>query len=386
MALPTLPAMLITRSLLHASWQSWIGNNLRPPVGPRWLQWLWTLLFCAALAVVFTVLGFLVYGRRDTAWNTVSAWLHWYGRHLVVSLCIGVVIHAQFDAARRLLRDQDIRRWPGWQRTLLFSGLPLLGVAIGWPVGMALVGSNVMRWIGTPEGNSIIVGTIVVSLLMAFLFHSFFSSRSRRIEAERRATEAQLRLLQGQIEPHFLFNTLANVVSLIDTDAARAKQMLESFTDYLRSSLGALRHDASTLGAELDLARTYLELLKVRMEDRLRFTIDVDPALRETPLPPLLLQPLVENAIHHGLEPKVDGGSITVSARAAGRVMTLEVRDDGLGLAAPARRRRGAGMALANLRERLAAQYGDGATLDLADAGPGTRVTIVIPRIPLEAR
>ena len=129
-----------------------------------------------------------------------------------------------------------------------------------------------------------------------------------------RANEAQLRLLQGQMEPHFLFNTLANVISLIDADAPRAKHMLEALTDYLRASLGGLRHDDSTLAAELDLARRYLELMQTRMGDRLRFEIDVDEALGRAALMPLVLQPLIENAVKHGLEPQVDGGTVRVTA------------------------------------------------------------------------
>jgi len=252
---------------------------------------------------------------------------------------------------------------------------------IGWPLGVHFAGGHLSRWLSTPEGANIIAGSVLVGLMLSFLMHHWFGAKARQLDAERRATEAQLRLLQGQIEPHFLFNTLANVQALIDTDVPRARQMLESFTDYLRSSLGTLRAERATLGSELGLAEAYLSLLKTRMEERLSFDITNDPALSATPLPPLVLQPLVENAIHHGLEPKLDGGSVHIATRTEGRQLVIEVHDDGLGLAAPQRHRRGAGMALANLRERLAAQYGGSASLDLADAMPGTRVTL---RLPLE--
>jgi LytS/YehU family sensor histidine kinase len=180
------------------------------------------------------------------------------------------------------------------------------------------------------------------------------------------------------MEPHFLFNTLANVLSLIDHDAPRARLMLEGFTDYLRSSLGSLRHQDATLGSELDLARAYLGLMQMRMEDRLRFVIADDPALRGARLPALLLQPLVENAIHHGLEANVEGGRIGITARAEGRMLVVEVIDDGLGLAAPPRRR-GAGMALANLRERLEVRYGHAASLTLTGGSPGAVATLRLP-------
>ena len=207
---------------------------------------------------------------------------------------------------------------------------------------------------------------------------------ARRLQAEKRAAEAQLRLLQGQIEPHFLFNTLANVSSLMDDDVPRAKVMLESFTDYLRASLGNLRRLDATLGGELDLVGHYLELMKTRMEDRLQYSVHYDPHLRDVTMPPFLLQPLVENALHHGLEPKVEGGSVHISATIDANTLVLEVLDNGMGPDST-RRRPGSGMALANVRERLQAQYGDTASLTLTDANPGMRATMRLPYRPLHA-
>jgi sensor histidine kinase YesM len=220
---------------------------------------------------------------------------------------------------------------------------------------------------------------VLISVVISLVFYQFFAAKSRQIEAERRAAEAQLRLLQAQIEPHFLFNTLANVISLIDHDAPKAQQMLASFTDYLRASLTSLRVEQATLGGELDLVQTYLGLLKMRMEDRLQFSIACDDSLRELRLPPLLLQPLVENAIHHGLEPKVEGGHVHVHVQRQGDLLVVSITDDGLGLGAPTRRKGGAGLALNNLRERLQAQYGDAASLALTDAQPGTVATLRLP-------
>jgi sensor histidine kinase YesM len=171
---------------------------------------------------------------------------------------------------------------------------------------------------------------------------------------------------------------LANVSSLMDEDVPRAKLMLETFTDYLRASLGSLRRLDATLGAEMDLVGHYLELMKTRMEERMQYKVLCDPNLRNVVLPPFLLQPLVENALHHGLEPKVEGGSIQVSARQEGAELVLEVIDDGLGPDVT-RRRPGAGMALANVRERLQVQFGGAATLTLNPAEPGMRATIRMP-------
>jgi sensor histidine kinase YesM len=226
-----------------------------------------------------------------------------------------------------------------------------------------------------------------IALLVTFVAYHWFGAKARAIDAERRATAAQLKLLQAQIEPHFLFNTLANVHSLIDQDAAKARAMLGAFTDYLRASLGGLRRDEVTLGEELALAEAYLRVQATRMEERLRFSIEADDATRRTPLLPLLLQPLVENAVQHGLEPQLEGGSVSVRARTEGGAVVVEVRDDGRGPDAPAEaaRRRGAGLALGNVRERLAARFGSDASLTLAPARPGTLATLRLPRrAPLE--
>ncbi len=374
--------MKIDRQLLAASWQSWVSNDNRHRAGPWWLQWLWTLLFCVGLAVPFTVLGFFAFARGEGAWRNLGGWAYWYGRNLIVCLSIGAVIHLLFDISRRWLATPErVGRWKPWQRTVFFSGTPMLGVALGWPLGVRLAGSDVTVWISSREGNNILVGTMLISIMITFLFHHFFSAKTRQIQAERRATESQLRLLQAQIEPHFLFNTLANVRSLMDHDLPKARQMLASFTDYLRASLTTLRGDHSEVAHELALAQSYLQLLQSRMEDRLAFTITADDAARRQPLPPLLLQPLVENAVVHGLEPSIPGGTVRVSAQVQGSQLVLEVQDDGCGLAAPARRssNAGAGMALANIRQRLLARYGSAASLELSAARPGTLARITLP-------
>jgi hypothetical protein len=366
------------------SWRSWMSNHNQAAAGPAWLQWLWTLLFCAGLAVPFTVLGFLAFAKDQTAWRNWSGWVLWYGKNLIVCLTVGVVIHLLFDLTRKLFASPArVKLWRPWQRLLYFSAVPMLGVALGWPLGVSLSGTDVWSWFANPNGANIILGTVLMSLVLTFVIYQFFSIKTRQMDAERRASEAQLRLLQAQIEPHFLFNTLANVSALMEHDTAKAKLMLETFTDYLRSSLGSLRHEQATLGSELELARAYLGVLKTRMEDRLQFSIQSDNALVGARLPALLLQPLVENAIHHGLEPKVEGGHVQVNARREGDELVLEVADDGLGVsatngAAP-RGRKGAGLALSNLRERLQTQYGSQATLSLTPSHPGTLATLRVP-------
>ena len=372
--------MHIDRALLTASWKSWVSNDNRHRVGPWWLAWLWTLLFCAGLAVPFTLLGFLVFARGEGAWRNLEIWAHWYGKNFIVSLTIGVVIHLLFDLGRAA-KPVPLRAWKPWLRTLYFSGTPILGIALGWPLGVTLSGANLEQWFSNRVNNGVIFGILIFSVMITFVIHHFFAAKSRQIEAEKRATEAQLRLLQAQIEPHFLFNTLANVLALIDHDSARARQMLQAFTEYLRSSLAGLRTDEGLLSQELELAENYLRLLAARMEDRLRFCIEADAAARAQRLPPLLLQPLVENAVLHGLEPTIAGGQVSIRARVDAGRLVLEVQDDGRGIDAPPRpaTRPGAGMALANIRQRLLAHYGSDASLDVSAAHPGTLARITLP-------
>ena len=161
-----------------------------------------------------------------------------------------------------------------------FAGIPMLGSVVGWPIGISLVLGNldVLRRMSVERSR---VQPAAVGADQRDVLPLLLAARRAACAPSMRANEAQLRLLQGQMEPHFLFNTLANVISLIDADAPRAKHMLEALTDYLRASLGGLRHDDSTLGAELELARRYLQLMQTRMGERLRFEIDVDDALRQ---------------------------------------------------------------------------------------------------------
>jgi nitrogen fixation-related uncharacterized protein len=377
--------MQIDRSLLKASWRSWISSD-GVRVGPGWLQWVWTLLFSAALAVLFTALGLAAFGRVDRASGGPQAWAGWYGKNFIVCLTIAATCHLLFDLFIAAVGGGlAIRRWAPWRRSAFFSGVPLLGVVIGWPLGVSLAGGNLFEWFRRIEGSNLIFVSIAVTLgLVTLVIHHFFATKAKQYEAEKRATEAQLRLLQGQMEPHFMFNTLATVLTLIDGDAPRAKQMLETFIDYLRASLGRLRTGDGTLGDELAMAEAYLSLMQMRMGDRLAFRIEIQaPAMRGAVLPPLLLQPLVENAIHHGLECKVEGGEVVISARREGANMVIEVGDNGLGQSATPVRRAGHpgnGVALDNLRARLQSRWGDQAHLSLElrpDAG--ARATLSVP-------
>ena len=366
----------LSNQTLLQSWRAWLGGDTQPADAP-WLSHVWTFVFCCVCAVGFTVLGFASFADGEGAWRNWSGWWHWYKINLIVALFIGFTIRGLFSLGHHWIGSQGVRNLRGWRRSVYFIGIPNVGVAIGWPLGSAVAGYEAISWRILQNPNTL-AASVLVAILISLIFSLFFGAAARRLQAEKRAAEAQLRLLQGQIEPHFLFNTLANVSSLMDDDVPRAKLMLETFTDYLRASLGSLRRTDATLGGELDLVGHYLELMVTRMEDRLRYTVVCDPNLRDVALPPFLLQPLVENALHHGLEPKVEGGSIQVSAKRVGTELVLDVLDDGMGPDVT-RRRPGAGMALANVRERLQVQYGAAATLTLTPANPGMRATIRMP-------
>jgi signal transduction histidine kinase len=195
---------------------------------------------------------------------------------------------------------------------------------------------------------------------------------------KRQLAEAQLKMMQAQVEPHFLFNTLASVDYLIETDPPTASKMQKNLIQYLRAALPQMREGSTTLGKEIQLCRSYLEILKFRMEDRLHYIITIPQGLQSAQFPPMMLQSLIENSITHGLEPKPDGGSITISADIANGNLRVTVADTGLGFAAAGKP--GTGVGLANVRERLAALYGGTARLSIeANSPSGTIVTIEVP-------
>ena len=200
---------------------------------------------------------------------------------------------------------------------------------------------------------------------------------------DEQTAEARLQMLEAQIEPHFLFNTLAHVKRLYETDRAAGASMLHNLEAYLAVALPQMRATDSTLGRELDHAIAYLDIQQIRMGRRLAYAIDIDDALRCARLPPLMLLTLVENAIKHGLTPVPGGGRIDMRARVEAGRLQVEVADTGGGFT----RSGGAGAGLANIRARLAAQFGQDASLALALNAPrGVVATIALPYVPLDAK
>jgi LytS/YehU family sensor histidine kinase len=198
----------------------------------------------------------------------------------------------------------------------------------------------------------------------------------RRLNAENQETEARLQSLQAQIEPHFLFNTLAHIVRLHHVDVVRGQRMLRSFVNYMRSALPQMRVADFTLGRELALTRSYIEVQQIRMGDRLRVEFDVPAALLDARVPAMTLLTLTENAIKHGLGSKADGGTVRIEASAKGQMLEVAVSDDGVGLALGA----GPGHGLSNVRSRLEATYGSRASLEMGN-GPagGVRAALLLP-------
>jgi len=195
---------------------------------------------------------------------------------------------------------------------------------------------------------------------------------------KRQVVEARMAAMQAQVEPHFLFNTLASIDHLIETDPARASKMQKNLIALLRASMPTLREADTNLGRELAVIRPYLEILKVRMEERLQTDIRVSDGLLSAEFPPMMLQSLVENAIKHGLEPKAEGGKLTVAAEIVHGQLAVSVADTGLGFGKAATA--GTGVGLANIRERLQLLYGNRAQLSVSEnPGGGTRVTITVP-------
>lgn len=282
------------------------------PNDRRWRP-LRTLRFALLVALIFTLLNFAL-TSKSPAWTTDVGWWRAGSTSLVFALCISFTIELLFLVSRRLFGLQLARWLVGPKRYVYYWGVPLLGLTIGLPLASFLTGA-VHTNVDGATLSATPLGAAVFMLLVMLVFYGYFTIRGLQQRAERQALEAQLKLLQGQIEPHFLFNTLANVVGLMESDTPRAKLMLESFVDYLRSSLGGMRHADHTLGDEFDLVEAYLRVIKIRMEDRLQYTIAVPDDLRGLELPALTLQPLVENVVLHGLEPKIDGGSVRIAAR-----------------------------------------------------------------------
>jgi hypothetical protein len=311
-----------------------------------------------------------------------------YAPNVVYSLCIGLVMWLVIDLGRHLLPSSAETGWP---RGAQGPALVAVAIAAGFVLGTMLANQVAVAagWMESGTQNwrdwrSTLVVSLVAGVVASFYFYAQTKSAwlERQMgEARRHADEARLKLLEAQLEPHMLFNTLANLRVLIAADPSRAQAMLDHIIGYLRATLDASRSTMHPLQAEFDRLQDYLELMAVRMGARLQYELVLPRDIASVRVPTLLLQPLVENSIHHGLEPKVDGGRVLVGARRDGPALVLEVADTGLGESS--RPSDGSGFGLAQVRERLATVYGQAARLDFTSI-PGRGATATI-RVPVQA-
>jgi two-component sensor histidine kinase len=330
-----------------------------------------------------------------------------FGAKLVYSLCIGLVCTLVVDCARVTMawwsdRTRRARGLPlldtfsGWHGAIPGTLLAVvLGPTVGMTLGDAITGYKSASLLQLDSATTRI--TLVLSLLGTLISLVVLSSMERLASAreqaeasQRLAAETQLRLLQSQLEPHMLFNTLANLRVLIGLQPQQAQEMLDHLIAYLRATLSASRSQTHSLATEFERVADYLALMAVRMGPRLQVQLDLPDALRQVAVPPLLLQPLVENAIKHGLEPQVAGGLVRVQARQRGGELVLVVHDTGRGLQPQRPDAPGSHFGLSQVRQRLATLYGAAASLRLQDAAvnpeqpagtpaTGVVVTVVMP-------
>ena len=278
-------------------------------------------------------------------------------------------------------------RWPGWPWML---PIIVVGTVVGFSVGNEIAG-----WItghrspGYLRGSlsqalSLLTLSLVPGVVITYWFYSrevIAAQQAAMLTAQRQAAEHQLKLLESQLEPHMLFNTLANLRVLIGIDPPRAQAMLDQLIAFLRATLSGSRASMHPLSAEFARLADYLALMQIRMGSRLEHRFDLPADLGAMPVPPLLLQPLVENCIKHGLEPEVAGGRIDVSAVRDGAQLVLTVRDTGAGLSDT--HSDGTRFGLLQVRERLATLYGTAASLELRAAEGAEGGTVAIVRLPL---
>jgi len=344
----------------------------------------------------------------------LAAMLGW--RRLVVTLCgtsfVGLLLspgwHGGFIAvfARATsigfaallafgLLEQWPRRLPRWiarwvlqvvavaaavpiSATILYASTAPAGGPPFWQVEGSLEGFMYLTVLGVMLAPWMALGALVRQK-DALARHQALAFDLERSELARQALDARLRLLQAQVSPHFLFNSLATVQALVDTRSPQASAVLRTLTAYLRAAVPRLDEPVTTLGRELELVEAYLELMQLRMPDRLQFALHVDAAARSLRCPSVTLLTLVENAVRHGIDPSEDGGRIDIHVERAGARCTVRVVDTGLGLGSGAG---GLGTGLATLRERLQLSFGDAARLDLRARSPrGACAELELPAV-----
>lgn len=383
---------------------AWLGYRRYPVFGWRWLRGR-SLIFAVAIGAWALLTGWGMGMMASDMRLGLLSGLHFFGGFILMS-CVGPLFAT-------LVRH---RGWPLRRERIgvvlaVLTGIVVAYFADTWASGyleQAVAKTHGITAKVKPPEFSPFVKAIVATINVAFAvviygalggglaLRAYFRELGRwqdsrqaaaiaTLQAEKVRSELRLGVLQAQVEPHFLFNTLASVRALVRQDPGQAEATLDALVDYLRASIPRLRdagaasdstlHDStlpdatlldSTLGQQLDLCASYLELMRLRTAGRLSHSIEVDPALRELPFPPLLLISLVENAVKHGIEPRPGPGTITLTAERDGDTLRVRVIDDGMGLQPGV----GGGLGLANVRAQLQTRYGDRAEFALNSRPP----------------
>jgi signal transduction histidine kinase len=339
-----------------------------------------TLWVSSLLTALFVVLWSLAFAALDPPPKSEGGFASRFWVSLVYSGCCGYciqtlshvfgpVIRRNFEQSAFAIRLAfTIAMWVGGG----LAGYVLAGILLGqrFALDASMIAVIIL-------GNIIVAAVAGVALRRRAIQEvAAERDRAERSETQRALAVSRLRLLQAQIEPHFLFNTLANVSSLIECDPKEARRMLDQFTLLLRASLDQTRKENSPLGAELKVLDAYLSVLKVRMGARLEYSINAASDLMSIEIPTMLLQPIVENAVKHGIEPRVKGGRVSIAVKRDDAYLVLTVADDGVGFMANSTENIGLGA----VRERLQVQFGTDASLSAErTADNWTLVTIRIP-------
>jgi signal transduction histidine kinase len=305
------------------------------------------------------------------AWRQ-QAW-QWLGLY-----CMRLAPLATVGAAAQGLRLLPRLGWPAlWAIVLaLIAASAMLGVEFN----RSLAAQHAVRGLRDAPALACAAGFGMLVLALPLWQLQTQAAAARLATLEQAALSAELKALQAQIEPHFLYNTLANTRYLVRHDAGKAGMMLDHLIAYLHSALPDMRGSGSTLGREFELAGHYLALMAIRFGERLSYRLDCAPGLEQIAMPPLMLMSLVENAVRHGVEATPGPVCVTLAAAVTNGALQVSVTDDGAGAATPVL---GSGVGLRNLRARLAAQYGDAATFTLRiAAGKPTQAQLILPLEP----
>jgi signal transduction histidine kinase len=311
----------------------------------------------------------------------VRGFLNTYADLLVSALCVGYTSMVLFTIAGNVRHVRVPRQVKQVAAIVVgsFLGTMLAGVVKGRDV--RLMFTERLDGVLITMGLGIGFGCVVVAWFILREKHARDQERLVRAESDRHQLEksileARLALMQAQVEPHFLFNTLANVQHLVETDPPEAARVLDSLIRYLRAALPQMRESTTNLGRELEMARAFLEINRVRMGSRLEFAIEVPEALKPRAFPPMMLISLVENAVKHGVDPCCECGTITIRAHEGDGRLRVSVEDTGEGI----KPKKGGGVGLSNIRERLKALYGTSARLVIEERAPrGVVASIEVP-------